>query len=120
MAKKILNKIRIRRSKRVRAKITGTARKPRLSIFRSNQHTYAQLIDDVAQKTIAFASTKNKDGDKKDKGNKISQANALGKMIAEKAKKISVESVIFDRGKYAYHGRVKAIAEILRKEGIKI
>ncbi len=120
MVKKILNKIRIRRSRRVRAKITGTAQKPRLSVFRSNKYTYVQLIDDIAHKTIASASTRSLSENKKDNGDKISQVQVLGKMIAEEAKKIAVESVVFDRGRYAYHGRVKAIGEVLRKEGVKI
>lgn len=118
MAKKILNKIRIRRSKRVRAKIIGTAQKPRLSIFRSNRYMYIQLIDDIAQKTIASASTLNGVDGKKNKG--ASSIDALCKVMAGEIKKVSVKSVIFDRGRHAYHGRVKAIAEVLRKEGIKI
>ena len=104
----------------MRAKIMGTPERPRLSVFRSNRYTYVQLIDDIAHQTLASASTRGKSEAKKDKNSKVREAYVLGKMIAEEVKKIAVKSVIFDRGRYAYHGRVKAIAEVLRKEGVKI
>lgn len=118
MVTKLLNKIRKRRSNRVRARISGTAAKPRLSIFRSNKYLYAQLIDDSAGKTLMSFSTFG--ADKKSKENKVSKATALGKTVAAGMKKAGLEAVIFDRGRYAYHGRVQAVAEALREEGIKV
>lgn len=117
MGRKALNKIRTRRRARVRAKITGTKEKPRLSVFRSNRYLYAQLIDDSSGKTIVSASTK---GIKKESGGKIGKSSALGKLLATKTKEAGIKVMILDRGKYAYHGRVKAVAEALREEGIKL
>lgn len=119
MITKLLNKIRNRRSNRVRARISGTAVKPRLSIFRSNKYLYAQLIDDSSGKTVLSFSTFGDDKNKT-KENKISKATKLGKEVAAGMKKIGLEAVIFDRGRYAYHGRVQAVAEALREEGIKV
>ena len=119
MVTKLLNKIRNRRSNRVRARIKGSAEKPRLSIFRSNKYLYAQLIDDSSGKTILSCSTLGADK-KKSKENKVSQATALGKAVAAGMKKAGLATVIFDRGRYAYHGRVQAVAEALREEGIKV
>lgn len=119
MITKLLNKIRDRRSNRVRARISGTATKPRLSIFRSNKYLYAQLIDDSSGKTVLSFSTLGDDKNKS-KENKISKATKLGKQVAAGMKKIGLETVIFDRGRYAYHGRVQAVAEALREEGIKV
>jgi len=96
-----VNKKRIRRKKRVRAKIRGTAERPRLSVFRSNRYIYAQLIDDVTGQTLAAASNKD--------------ARAVGLSIAEKAKKKSIKAAVFDRGAYKYHGQVKALAEAFRE-----
>lgn len=104
------------RKKRIRARIQGTAKQPRLSVFRSNQYTYAQLIDDVNQKTIVSASTKTL----KEKVAKTKLAEKLGEMIADKAKKEGIQTVVFDRGAYQYHGRVKAVAEAARKAGLKL
>ena len=105
-----------KRTLRIRAKLFGTAMRPRLSIFRSNRYTYAQAIDDSLGKTIIAASTK----ELKDKANKSLQASSLGKIIAEKANKSGIKAMIFDKGPYKYHGRVKNIAEALRTSGIKI
>ena len=119
MVTKLLNKIRNRRSNRVRARINGTAEKPRLSIFRSNKYLYAQLIDDSSGKTILSCSTLGADKSKS-KETKVSKATALGKAVAAGMKKAGLTTVIFDRGRYAYHGRVQAVAEALREEGIKV
>ena len=103
------NKIR----RRVRASIFGTADMPRLAVFRSNKEIYAQLINDIDGKTIAAASSKDI------KGTKIEQAGAVGKAIAEKSIAAGVSKVVFDRGGYLYHGRVKALAEGARESGLK-
>ncbi len=118
MVTKLLNKIRNRRSNRVRARISGTAEKPRLSIFRSNKFLYAQLIDDLSGKTLMSFSTRG--ANNKSKETKISSSTVLGKSVAAGMKKAGLQAVIFDRGRYAYHGRVKAVAEALREEGIKV
>lgn len=103
------------RKARSRAKIFGTAEKPRLAVFRSNKNTYAQLIDDAQGKTIAAASTKEFKG-----GKKTELAHKLGEAIAEKAKKAGVKEAVFNRSFYRYHGRVKAVAEGARQGGLKI
>ncbi len=111
----------VRRQKlkwRVRSKISGTADKPRLSVFRSNKGIYAQLIDDKSGKTLAAASYLDKDlaGST---GPKLEQSTAVGKAIADKAKAAGIENVVFDRGGYLYHGRIKALAEAAREGGLK-
>lgn len=116
---KILNKGKAKRTARVRARIRGTAARPRLSIFRSNTSMYAQLINDEAGKTVAFAALKEVKGEKKDGMSVgVAKANALGKLLAEKAKKAGFSAAVFDRGAYAYHGRVKAFAEGAREGGL--
>lgn len=119
MVTKLLNKIRKRRSNRVRARIKGSAEKPRLSIFRSNKYLYAQLIDDSSGKTLISFSTLGADKNKSSE-NKISKATKLGKEVAAGMKQAGLQAVVFDRGRYAYHGRVQAVAEALREEGIKV
>jgi large subunit ribosomal protein L18 len=104
-----------RRRKRNRAKIFGTAKKPRLSVFRSNKYTYAQLIDDFKGVTLVSASTR---GLKK--GSKISQAKALGELLAEKAKKSGIKAAVFNKGPYLFHGRVRAVAEGAKTAGLEI
>lgn len=109
---------------RIRAKISGTAERPRLSVFRSNAHIYVQLIDDVANKTLTYASDteleeKNSQAEKNAEGRKISVARKVGALIAEKAKKLKLDTVVFDRGGVKYHGRIKAIAEGAREGGLK-
>ena len=89
----------------IRKKVSGTSERPRLAVFRSNKEIYAQLIDDVAGNTLASASSKDA------KGNKTEQAAVVGKLIADNAKKAGVEAVVFDRGGFLYHGRVKALAD---------
>ncbi|NAY92941.1 50S ribosomal protein L18 [Muricauda sp. JGD-17] len=108
-------KLRIRR--RIRKVSFGTESRPRLSVFRSNKEIYAQLIDDRNGVTLAAASSRDKDVDAK--GTKIEVANQVGKAIAEKALKLGVEAVAFDRGGNLYHGRVKSLAEGAREAGLK-
>ena len=105
---------RIRRQRRVRAQVRGTASRPRLSVFRSNAFTYAQLIDDAAGKTLAQASSR----EVKEKGTKVNLSAAVGKLLAERALKAGVKAVVMDRGSYKYHGRIKALAEAARKAGL--
>ena len=111
------NKQRLKRHKRVRAKISGTAATPRLCVFRSLKNIYAQIIDDVAGKTLVSASTLEK-GFETYGGNKEA-AKKLGTIIAEKAKAQGIETVVFDRGGYLYHGRVKELADGAREGGLK-
>jgi large subunit ribosomal protein L18 len=107
---------RLRRRRRVRAKIRGTAERPRLSVFRSNKGVQAQVIDDVAGHTLAAVSWT--EGDLKSLGS-MEQAKRAGELLAERAKAAGVETVIFDRGGYRYHGRVKALADGARENGLK-
>ena len=102
---------------RIRKKVRGTAERPRLAIFRSLNHVYAQIIDDVAGKTLAAASTTEKDLRGATGGN-IEAAQRVGKAIAERALAAGVENVVFDRGGYVYHGRVKAVTEAAREAGL--
>jgi large subunit ribosomal protein L18 len=102
---------------RIRKIVSGTAAKPRLSVFRSNKEIYAQLIDDVNGVTLATASSREKGVDAK--GTKIEVAIAVGKLMGEKALKAGIENVTFDRGGYLYHGRVKSLAEGARAAGLK-
>jgi len=108
---------RERRHRRVRKRIRGTAERPRLAVFRSNKGIQAQLIDDAAGKTLAAASWIGLP--KSFKGNKSEQAAAVGKLLAQNASKAGIETVVFDRGGYLYHGRVKALAEAAREGGLK-
>lgn len=106
---------RLRRHRRVRGKIAGTAERPRLLVFRSNRGISAQLIDDEAARTLASASWKNVSAT----GSKTEQAAAVGKALAEAAKRSGIESCVFDRAGYLYHGRVKALAEGAREGGLQ-
>ncbi|NLH01738.1 MAG: 50S ribosomal protein L18 [Clostridiales bacterium] len=107
---------RIKRHKRVRAKISGTPETPRLNVFRSNAHIYAQIIDDVNGVTLVSASSVEKDFD--GPGGNCEAAAKVGKLIAERAKAKGIENVRFDRGGYIYHGRVKALADGAREGGL--
>ena len=107
---------RTRIRQRIRKKVSGTGSVPRLSIFRSNKNINCQLIDDVNGITVASASS---NGVKVD-GNKAEQAKVVGTMIAEKAKAKNIQKVVFDRGGYLYHGRVKALADAVRESGIEL
>jgi large subunit ribosomal protein L18 len=107
---------RLRRRRRVRAKVRGTAERPRMSIFRSNRGINVQLIDDVAGRTLAAVNWTESDI----KGLKsMEQATRVGELIAERAKAAGIEAVVFDRGGYRYHGRVKAVAEGAREGGLR-
>ena len=108
---------RLRIKRRIRKVVTGTAERPRMSVFRSNKEIYAQLIDDTTGKTILSASSREKDVASA-KGNKTEKAAMVGKLVAEKASKEGITSVSFDRNGYLYHGRVKAIAEGAREGGL--
>jgi large subunit ribosomal protein L18 len=114
------SKERHRIHKRIRAKISGSSSRPRLCVFRSLKNMYAQVIDDSDGKTLAAASTVEKDikSDLKNTGN-VEASKLLGKKIAERAKAQGIETVVFDRGGYLYHGRVKAVAEAARETGLK-
>jgi large subunit ribosomal protein L18 len=107
---------RERRHRRVRGKIFGSAERPRLVVFRSNRGIEAQLVDDLEGKTLAAASWLNL---KSFKGSKTEQAAEVGKLLAQNAKKANLETVVFDRGGYLYHGRVKALADAAREGGLK-
>lgn len=113
------NKSRKKRHARVRSKLTGTAERPRLNVFRSNQHIYAQVIDDVNATTLASASTLDKDFEESAKGKNVTAAQKVGELLATRAKAQGVEDVVFDRGGYLYHGRVKALADAAREAGLK-
>ncbi len=106
---------RLRRHRRVRGKITGTAERPRLVVFRSNRGISAQLVDDEAGRTLAAASWKGLDAS----GSKTEQANAVGKALASAAKTAGIGTCVFDRAGYLYHGRVKALAEGAREGGLE-
>jgi large subunit ribosomal protein L18 len=115
MSVKTKPQARLRRRRRVRAKIRGTGDRPRLSVFRSNKGVQAQVIDDMAGHTLAAVSWT--EADLKSLGS-MEQAKRAGELLAERAKSAGVETVIFDRGGYRYHGRVKALAEGAREKGL--
>ena len=114
--KKIL--ARNRRHYRVRKKILGTSERPRLSVFRSNSHLYAQVINDLVGKTIASASTSDKELGKKIKSTTIEAAKKVGELVAKRTLACGVKTVVFDRGGYLYHGKVKTLAEAAREAGL--
>lgn len=115
MAKRTPRELRIRRHTRLRKKVSGTPERPRLSVFRSNVHIYAQVIDDVAGHTLAAASTVEKESSD---GTKTEQASAIGKLVAQRALDAGVTKVVFDRGGFQYHGRIKALADAAREAGL--
>ena len=110
--------LRRRRHKRVRRKVEGTAERPRLAVFRSNKHITAQLIDDLAGRTLVAASTVEPSMRESNGGN-IEAAKAVGTLVATRAKDAGVTTVVFDRGGFAYHGRVAALADAARAEGLE-
>ena len=114
---KIEKRLRIKR--RIRKVITGTAERPRLSVFRSNRQISVQLIDDTNSKTLATATSLSKEIAETKGINKIEQAALVGKMIAAKSLAIGIDKVVFDRNGYLYHGRVKSLAEAARQNGLK-
>lgn len=110
---------RTRRHKRVRASVTGTPGKPRLAVYKSLKHMHAQVIDDLAGKTLVSASTLESEGNAEGKTGNSAAAAACGKLLAARAIKAGVKEVCFDRGGFRFHGRVKALADAARKEGLK-
>jgi large subunit ribosomal protein L18 len=112
---------RLRIKRRIRKKVEGTAQRPRMSVFRSNKHIYVQVIDDTTSTTLASASTEIKEIAEKAKSiTKIEAAALVGSTIAKIAKEKGIETVVFDRNGYLYHGRVKSLADAARNEGLKI
>ncbi|MBL4586952.1 MAG: 50S ribosomal protein L18 [Flavobacteriales bacterium] len=109
---------RVKIKKRIRSIISGSAARPRMSVFRSNKEIYVQLVDDLEGTTLLSAASSDK-GIAGEKGTKIEVATRVGKLIAERAKEAGVETVVFDRNGYLYHGRVKALADGAREEGLK-
>lgn len=112
------NDIRQRVHSRIRAKMSGTAERPRLNVYRSLNHIYTQLIDDANGVTLASASTMSQKGAERAAGGNIEAARAVGKLIAERAASKGIKKVVFDRGGYLYHGRVKALADAARESGL--
>lgn len=113
------NVIRQRVHTRIREKMAGTAERPRLNVYRSLNHIYTQLIDDANGVTIASASSKTKKGDEQKTGGNVEAARLVGTMIAERGKVKGVSKVVFDRGGYLYHGRIKALADAAREAGLE-
>jgi len=116
MAVRKARELRLRRHNRVRRKVDGTAARPRLSVFRSSAHIYAQIIDDVAQRTLMAVSSKS---DGVTQGTKSEEARSVGQTIAALAKKAGITQVVFDRGGFKYHGRVQALADGAREGGLE-
>src|SRR5579862_5268385 len=114
------NEIRERVHVRIRKKLKGTTERPRLAVFRSTAHIYAQVIDDTKGVTlVAASSTEKPSGGKKSTGGNVAAAKEIGKRIAERAKENGINKVVFDRGGYLYHGRVKALADAAREAGLE-
>ena len=111
---------RMVRHRRLRKKVVGIAQRPRLSVFRSHRHLYVQLVDDAAGKTLLGCSTQDERLKQATPRGNVSSATALGKLIATEAKKQGITRVVFDRGGYLYHGRVKAVADAVRAEGVQV
>ncbi|MBR3403202.1 MAG: 50S ribosomal protein L18 [Parasporobacterium sp.] len=120
ISKKSRAEVRVKKHMKLRNRFQGTAERPRLSVYRSNMHIYAQIIDDVAQKTLVSASTVQKDVKAElEKTNDVAAAAYLGKVIAERAKAAGINEVVFDRGGYVYHGKIKALADAAREAGLE-
>jgi large subunit ribosomal protein L18 len=109
--------IRNRIHQRIRRKLSGTPQRPRLAVFRSVAHIYAQVIDDTEGRTIVSASSVDKGG--KTNGGNVAAAKSIGKLVAERARDKGIKSVVFDRGGYQYHGRIKALADAAREAGLE-
>jgi large subunit ribosomal protein L18 len=116
MSRDSKNQIRLRIHTRIRRRVKGTPERPRLAVFRSVKHIYAQVIDDAEGKTVAAASSIEKNAAN---GGNLAGAKAVGKAVAERAKDKGVKSVVFDRGGYLYHGRIKALADAAREAGLE-
>jgi len=113
------NAIRQRVHSRIRNKMTGSAERPRLNVYRSLNHIYTQVIDDASGKTLASASSVVKKGVEAKAGGNVEAAKEVGKLIAERAQAAGVKKVVFDRGGYLYHGRIKALADAAREAGLE-
>ena len=120
VSKESRTKVRENKHRRIRNRFAGTAERPRLAVFRSNNHMYAQIIDDTVGNTLVSASTLQKDVKAElEKTNDVKAAAYLGTVIGKKAVEAGIESVVFDRGGYIYHGKVKALADAAREAGLK-
>jgi large subunit ribosomal protein L18 len=117
MARESRDDIRTRIHKRVRSRVSGTQERPRLAVFRSASHIYAQVIDDQQGHTMVSAASTEKD--LRGKGGNVNGAKMIGKIVAERAKEKGINRVVFDRGGYLYHGRVKALADAARQAGLE-
>ena len=117
MANKIES--RLHRKSRIRKKVEGTSERPRLTVFKSLKHIYAQIVDDSTGRTLAYASTLSKELKGKDEGDKKADAKRVGALIAEKCKAANVVAVVFDRNGFPYHGRIAAVADAAREAGLK-
>jgi large subunit ribosomal protein L18 len=118
MARDSKNIVRVRVHQRIRHKVHGTEERPRLAIYRSLKHIYAQVIDDRKGRTVAAASSSEKNSAVKSGGN-VAGAKEIGRLVAERAKEKGINKVVFDRGGYLYHGRVKALADAAREAGLE-
>jgi large subunit ribosomal protein L18 len=116
MARDSKNDIRLRIHKRIRSRVQGTEQRPRLAVFRSVKHIYAQVIDDAKGHTVVAASSVEKTGAN---GGNVAGAKSVGKLVAQRAKDKGIKAVVFDRGGYLYHGRVKALADAAREAGLE-
>ena len=116
MARESKNIIRLRIHKRIRNRLSGSTARPRLAVFRSVKHIYAQVIDDAVGRTLVAASSNEKAASN---GGNVAGAKAIGKLVAERAKEKGIKAVVFDRGGYLYHGRVKALADAAREAGLE-
>lgn len=120
VSKKSKNEVRIKKHKRIRNRFSGTPDRPRMSVFRSNNHMYAQIIDDTAGKTLISASTVQKEVSAElEKTNDIAAAASLGTVIAKRALEKGIKTIVFDRGGYVYQGKVKALADAAREAGLE-
>ena len=120
VSKKSRSEVRVKKHKKLRNRLSGTAECPRLAVFRSNNHMYAQIIDDVAQNTLVSASTLQKDVKANlEKTNNVDAAAYLGKVIAEKAIEKGIKDVVFDRGGFIYQGKIAALADAAREAGLE-
>src|SRR5512144_401725 len=110
---------RLKRKARIRRKLSGTAERPRLTVYKSLKHIYAQVVDDTTGRTLAYASSLSKELKGKDEGDKTAEAKRVGSLIAQKCKAANVEAVVFDRNGFPYHGRIAAVADAAREAGLK-
>jgi large subunit ribosomal protein L18 len=110
---------RLKRKNRIRRKLSGTTERPRLTVYKSLRHIYAQVVDDGSGRTVAFASSLSKELKGQDEGDKRADAKRVGKLIADKCKQAKIEAVVFDRNGFPYHGRIAAVAEAARESGLR-